>query len=72
MDGFVYYSRKNTAAAVEGDGLYLGYDGWRAPTQAIGERVKAALEAEGLTVRWSGDTSDRIHVVMDYKRRPPT
>lgn len=71
VDGFVYYSRANTADAVDGNGLYLGYGGWRAPIEDVGQRISAALAAEGLDVRWSGDSADRIQVTLDYKRRPP-
>ena len=36
----------------------------------VGERVAAALRAEGLVVHWSGDPAQRIAVQIDHWRKP--
>ena len=70
--GYAFYHQQDTESAVEGDGLYLSYgaveDGETAAV-AVGREITAALEQQGLAVKWDGTWETRIGVGLDWKRR---
>ena len=76
--GYVFYQRRDTAAAIDGHGLYLDYgaieddeddcEDERA-SLGIGHEVVEALRRQGLEARWDGTLSSRINVALDWKRR---
>ena len=63
---------QDTESAAEGYGLWLGYGaverGERA-AERIGHEIVDALRRHGLKTEWDGSCSNRIHVLMDWKRR---
>lgn len=72
VQGYAFFHMQDTDAAVDGHGLMLHYgacEGGEAASIAIGHRVVAALEAQGLVTCWDGALRQRIGVPMDWKRR---
>jgi hypothetical protein len=72
--GYVFYSRQDTALAVDGNGLCLSFGtGSRNESEEgalrIGNEVAAALRQQGLAVDWDGTWARRISVWMEWKRR---
>ena len=60
------------AIAVEGGGLYLNYgacEEGEAAAVAIGHRIVAALEDQGLATDWDGRLEQRIGVALVWKKR---
>ena len=65
--GFVYYTRQDWEDSVDRDFMYLGFgsDGTEGTSaEQIGALVFASCVKAGLTVEWSGDTSERILVSL--------
>lgn len=75
LTGAVWYNRQGHASLMEGHDLYISYDGFQPSpeekggyksstedTIRLGKALKAALEAEGLTVEWDGNPSQCIMV----------
>jgi hypothetical protein len=72
VQGYAFFHMQDTDSAVEGDGLYLNYgacETGESASIAIGHRVVAALEAQGLTTGWDGRLETRIGVAIDWKKR---
>ncbi|MDO7835690.1 hypothetical protein Q4610_11620 [Sphingobium sp. HBC34] len=72
VEGYVFFHMQDTEAAVEGHGLYLNYGACtegEAAAIAIGYRIVAQLEAQGLTTQWGGRLEQRIGVAMAWKKR---
>ncbi|MCW3815486.1 hypothetical protein ONA91_13585 [Micromonospora sp. DR5-3] len=68
--GYAFYHQQDAERAVDGSPVFLAYGLFEQPPSVeIGEEVAAALRAEGLTVRWNGDTGSRIQVPMVWRRR---
>lgn len=68
--GYAFYHQQDAEHAVDGSPVFLAYGLFEQPPSVeIGEEVAAALQAEGLTVRWNGDTGSRIQVPMVWRRR---
>lgn len=77
--GFCYFNLDDTDNAIAGHGLYLTHGYVPKPVSAIdeqaareiGSEIVAALQDQGLTVEWNGDSEPtaRIGVMMDWKRR---
>lgn len=77
-DGYAIYYALDTDFATQGRGLNLSFDSTHEdeePTaksslaMKIGQRIIAALEANGLHPQWDGTMKSRIFVPMDWKRR---
>lgn len=79
--GYVFFHQQDSER-LDGDdaALLLSYGAFGASDAAsyetaaldVGHRVRAALERAGLTVAWSGSTSERIRVTgLDWRRRLP-
>jgi hypothetical protein len=63
--GYAFYHQQDTEAAVDGNGLYLGFGAKVAgasESASIGSEIAEALRAEGLQVVWDGDVRTRIGV----------
>jgi hypothetical protein len=74
MDGFAFFHQQDTEGVVSGGRLLLSYGTFTPepdPQKAVevGERVVAALEAEGLRTDWDGSHTKRIAVVMEWRKR---
>jgi hypothetical protein len=72
FDGYTYFHEQDTAIAVLGHGLNLGYgtpDFDPKESVAIGLLVVKALRKHGLKPQWSGDLEDHIHVPIKWQRR---
>lgn len=70
--GYAFFHMQDTEAAVEGHGLYLSYgacEEGESAAIAIGHRIVAALEAEGLATAWDGSLGQRIGVALVWKKR---
>jgi hypothetical protein len=70
--GYAFFHMQDTEAAVEGHGLYLSYGACEEGEDAaiaIGHRIIAALEAEGLATEWDGSLGQRIGVALVWKKR---
>lgn len=71
--GYCFFHEQNIARVLGGGPLSMCYGDIRgddAKGILIGQRIKAALEAEGLTVEWSGKIEDKLAVVgMKWQRR---
>ncbi|MFF5263096.1 DUF6891 domain-containing protein [Actinomadura viridis] len=76
MDGYAFFHQQDTEAAVDGGTLLLAYGTFTdepdpARATEIGERVVAALDAEGLRTEWDGSHKQRIEVTLNWQRRLP-
>ncbi len=72
--GYTFYHQQDTESAVTGSGLYLNYgalEDEQEPAQAIAREIVAELNRQGLKTTWNGTWEQRIHVVLDWKRRGP-
>jgi len=72
VEGYVFFHMQDTESAVEGQGLCLNYGACEQGEDAavaIGHRVVAALEAQGLRTEWDGRLEQRIGVALDWKKR---
>ena len=71
--GFCFYTSQDLDRAVDLGELTLSFgdaDGSGPAAVAVGQRVRAALEADGFTVRWDGTLGQRIDVLnLDWRRR---
>lgn len=76
--GYTCYHHQNTASAVEGDGLYLGFGSTeRAPSEQvyqeqclkIAQTVCDVLVSHGLKVTWNGTYQQRPHVSLHWQRK---
>ncbi|SDK04414.1 DUF6891 domain-containing protein [Streptomyces indicus] len=71
--GFVFFHQQGTEAAAEHGDLALYYGGFECTpeyTASVGREVVAALEAAGLSPRWTGSPDEAIHVQdLDWRRR---
>ncbi|GAA3943799.1 hypothetical protein GCM10023085_27210 [Actinomadura viridis] len=76
MDGYAFFHQQDTESAVDGGPLLLAYGTFTDETDPagateIGERVVAALDAEGLRTEWDGSHKKRIEVTLNWRRRLP-
>lgn len=72
VQGYAFFHMQDTESAVEGHGLYLNYgacEEGEAAAIAIGHRIVAALEAQGLATTWDGQLEQRIAVALEWKKR---
>lgn len=72
VEGYAFFHMQDTESAVEGHGLYLNYGACEQGKDgaiAIGHRIVAALEAQGLSTGWDGRLEQRISVALDWKKR---
>jgi hypothetical protein len=74
MDGYAFFHRQDTEGALTDGKLFLSYGTFGSesgPQKAVevGERVVAALEAEGLRTQWNGSPRARIIVFMEWRKR---
>ena len=72
--GYTFYHMQDTENAADGGGLYLNYGAAEpgdAAGLAVGAEVAATLARHGLSTEWDGSLRTRIHVSLDWKRRPP-
>ncbi|QGP79676.1 DUF6891 domain-containing protein [Sphingobium sp. CAP-1] len=72
VQGYAFFHMQDTESAVEGHGLYLNYgacEEGEAAAIAVGHRIVAALEAQGLTTDWDGRLERRIAVALEWKKR---
>lgn len=70
--GYAYYHMQDTEAAVEGDGIYLGYgatEEGEGPALKVAQDIVAGLKAHGLQTQWNGSWGQRIGVTLDWKKR---
>ena len=70
--GYAFFHMQDTESAIEGHGLYLNYgacEEGEAAAIAVGHRIVAALEAQGLGTEWDGSWGQRISVAMVWKKR---
>lgn len=71
--GYCFYHRQDMEYALNHDSLGLAYgaiDGDHVRGVEVGERVRAAIEAAGLRVAWSGSIADKMDVVgFRWQRR---
>ncbi len=73
--GHCFYTEQDQEGAVEGSGMYIGcghLSGDDAKGIAVAHLLRAALEAEGLSVEWDGTIKTRL-LVKDFRwqRRGP-
>lgn len=74
IEGYVFYHRQDTDAAVGGGGLHLrfGTASVRVDPTIVGHRIAETLAAHDLTVTWSGDPDRTIELPgFQWKRRSP-
>lgn len=72
VKGYAFFHMQDTESAVEGNGLFLNYGACEqgdAAAIAVGYRIVAALEAQGLAADWDGRLEQRIGVALDWKKR---
>jgi hypothetical protein len=72
VEGYAFFHMQDTESAVEGHGLYLNYGACAQGEDAavaIGHRIVAALEAQGLATDWDGRIEQRIGISMEWKKR---
>lgn len=79
--GYAFYHGEDVEAAQAGHGLRVAFGAFPSPrhlevepaeTVRAGERVRAALQAEGLTVVWDGTAGRRLLVhPFEWRRRSP-
>lgn len=73
--GHCFYTEQDQEAALEGSGLYIGFghlSGDDAKGVEVGQRVRAALEREGLKVEWDGTVGRRLFIRgFRWQRRSP-
>lgn len=73
--GHCFYTEQDQKRALDGAGLYIGFghlSGDDAKGIAVGHRLRAALEAEGLTVEWDGTIKSRLFIKdFRWQRRGP-
>ncbi len=73
--GFCCYDYPDLLRAADGDDLLLSFGEASGDPDGgahIGRRIRAALEAGGLAVRWDGTVGERIAVVdLVWRRRRP-
>ncbi len=72
VEGYAFFHMQDTESAVEGHGLYLNYGACEQGEEAavaMGHRIVAALEAQGLSTTWDGRLEQRISVSLDWKKR---
>ncbi len=65
--GFVFYHEQDAERGVDGEGVYLAYNGF--DQAAIGAEVVAALRRRGLQPQWNGSTATRILLPLSWQRR---
>ncbi len=77
-DGYCFYHGQDLDRAVEDGELYLAFGDIAsggsdtAKGAEVGRRIKQALEAAGLTVKWDGTMKTRLLVTgMNWQRRGP-
>lgn len=71
-DGYAFYHRGDTDAAVDGLPLRIAFGAVEEGDAAIlevGRRVVEALRAEGLDAAWTGRLEDRVAVQLTWRRR---
>ncbi|MFT3699736.1 MAG: hypothetical protein QM831_41700 [Kofleriaceae bacterium] len=72
VDGYAFYHQQDTDHAIVDGVLHVRFDGSpEHPAGEIGERVVAALRAEGLDATWDRDPEHTIQVAMRWQRRRP-
>ena len=73
--GHCFYTEQDQQRALDGSGMYIGVghlSGEDAKGVEVGRRLRAALEAEGLTVEWDGSIGRRLFVKgFRWQRRSP-
>lgn len=73
--GHCFYTEQDQERALDGSGLYIGFghlSGDDAKGVEVGQRVRAALEREGLNVEWDGTIGRRLYVKgFRWQRRSP-
>jgi len=65
---------QDTESAADGRGLYLLYGAVEKGEKAalnVANEIIDALQRHGLRTQWTGSWSDRIGVMLDWKRRLP-
>lgn len=71
--GYCYYHRQDMEHALDQRSLGLAFgaiDGDELKGVGVGERVRAALEGEGLRVSWSGSIADKLNITdFQWQRR---
>ena len=70
--GYCFYHGQDLERAVAGQGLYLAFGPIKPGGDglAVGEAVRAALEARAFVIEWDGTTATRIFIpAIDWKRR---
>ncbi|GAA1468865.1 hypothetical protein NE857_32055 [Nocardiopsis exhalans] len=67
--GIVYFTLQSAQYAVGGGSVMLGYEGF--DDAVVGQRVVDTLREHDLDVTWNGDTSEKIEVAVDWRRRLP-
>jgi hypothetical protein len=76
MDGYAFFHRQDTESALTYGEFFLSYGAFDPEpepqkTVEIGQRVVAALEAEGLRTEWDGSPANRITVFIEWRKRLP-
>jgi hypothetical protein len=72
IKGYVFYHMQDLERAADGEGLMLAYgayDGGKDSGVEIGKVISNEIQSQGLSVNWDGTFDQRIHVVLDWKRR---
>ncbi|MFG1999923.1 DUF6891 domain-containing protein [Spirillospora sp. NPDC048911] len=74
MDGYAFFHQQDTESVVLSGRLLLSYGTFGSEPDeqkaaGIGERVVAALNANGLRTEWNGSTAKRITVFMEWRNR---
>lgn len=72
VEGYAFFHMQDTESAVEGHGLYLNYGACEQGDEAavaMGHRIVAALDDQGLATDWDGRRDQRIAVALDWKKR---
>jgi hypothetical protein len=71
--GFTFYHMQDTAHAVLGDGICLGYgstiDNDVAADLEIAREIASTISRHGLKVTWDNTIKHRIEVALDWKKR---
>jgi hypothetical protein len=73
--GHCFYTEQDQKSALGGTGMYIGFghlSGDDAKGIAVGQLLRAALEAEGLNFEWDGTIKSRLFVKgFRWQRRGP-
>lgn len=74
--GAVFYTQKDAARAMDGEGLILchgAFDDDPVATRSLGNEVTDALASHGFQVRWAATSRARIELLgFRWQRRKPT